>query len=200
MLVSTLYLSQALVLAAGGSVSRILSTHWRALHDHSSRPRIAATAHSDLPASLAHRAGTRGTFASEDSFSRLFGLAPCGVYHAACITAGAVRSYRTFSPLPFAALGAGFFACAWKHAPCWRMAVSSLWHWPSRRLDAPVPGVTRHTAPRSPDFPPPYAQVRTAAIARPACSVHYTSPGAYQPIVPGAPLNGPVTCDVIQPP
>ena len=32
--------------------------------------------------------------------SRLFGLAPCGVYHAACITAGAVRSYRTFSPLP----------------------------------------------------------------------------------------------------
>jgi hypothetical protein len=30
----------------------------------------------------------------------LFGLAPCGVYPAAVITAGAVRSYRTFSPLP----------------------------------------------------------------------------------------------------
>ena len=30
----------------------------------------------------------------------LFGLAPCGVYPASCLTAGAVRSYRTFSPLP----------------------------------------------------------------------------------------------------
>ena len=32
--------------------------------------------------------------------SSLFGLAPCGVYHASVVTAGAVRSYRTFSPLP----------------------------------------------------------------------------------------------------
>ena len=30
----------------------------------------------------------------------LFGLAPCGVYPATGITASAVRSYRTFSPLP----------------------------------------------------------------------------------------------------
>jgi hypothetical protein len=30
----------------------------------------------------------------------LFGLAPCGVYPATSLTAGAVRSYRTFSPLP----------------------------------------------------------------------------------------------------
>jgi len=30
----------------------------------------------------------------------LFGLAPCGVYHAAGITAGAVGSYPTLSPLP----------------------------------------------------------------------------------------------------
>src|SRR5262249_44822033 len=30
----------------------------------------------------------------------LFGLAPCGVCHAPSITARAVRSYRTFSPLP----------------------------------------------------------------------------------------------------
>src|SRR3954454_18346188 len=30
----------------------------------------------------------------------LFGLAPGGVCHAACVTAGAVRSYRTLSPLP----------------------------------------------------------------------------------------------------
>ena len=31
----------------------------------------------------------------------LFGLAPCGVLPATDVTAGAVRSYRTFSPLPF---------------------------------------------------------------------------------------------------
>ena len=30
----------------------------------------------------------------------LFGLAPCGVYPAPGVTAGAVRSCRTFSPLP----------------------------------------------------------------------------------------------------
>ncbi len=30
----------------------------------------------------------------------LFGLAPGGVYPAAGVTTGAVRSYRTFSPLP----------------------------------------------------------------------------------------------------
>ena len=34
-------------------------------------------------------------------------------------------------------------------------AVSSLWHLPSRSLDAPVPDVIRHTALRSSDFPPP---------------------------------------------
>ena len=34
----------------------------------------------------------------------LFGLAPCGVLPAICLTADAVRSYRTFSPLPAFAL------------------------------------------------------------------------------------------------
>ena len=36
----------------------------------------------------------------------LFGLAPCGVLPAADVTADAVRSYRTFSPLPASALRA----------------------------------------------------------------------------------------------
>src|SRR5947207_6816538 len=31
----------------------------------------------------------------------LFGLAPCGVLRATRVATGAVRSYRTFSPLPF---------------------------------------------------------------------------------------------------
>ena len=39
----------------------------------------------------------------------LFGLAPCGVLRATDVATGAVRSYRTFSPLPASAL-AGFGA------------------------------------------------------------------------------------------
>ena len=46
----------------------------------------------------------------------LVGLAPGGVYHAVGVTTNAVRSYRTFSPLPTISL-AGYF----------------LWHCPSAR-------------------------------------------------------------------
>jgi hypothetical protein len=42
----------------------------------------------------------------------LFGLAPCGVCPAPCITARAVRSYRTFSPLPQASTRGLRMACA----------------------------------------------------------------------------------------
>ena len=42
--------------------------------------------------------------------SSLFGLAPCGVYHASAVTVGAVRSYRTFSPL--LAKASGMFSVA----------------------------------------------------------------------------------------
>ena len=52
---------------------------------------------SDLPGGLARRASTRS---GKPETSSLFGLAPCGVYHARCIAAAAVRSCRTFSPLP----------------------------------------------------------------------------------------------------
>jgi len=45
----------------------------------------------------------------------LFGLAPDGVYPATAVTSSAVRSYRTFSPLPAA-------EAAW--------AVCFLWHFP----------------------------------------------------------------------
>ena len=50
---------------------------------------------------------------------RLFGLAPAGVYPATSVAGGAVRSYRTFSPLP---------------DPLARpSAVCFLWHCPSPR-------------------------------------------------------------------
>ena len=70
----------------------------------------------------------------------LFGLAPDGVCRAALLALRAVRSYRTFSPLP---------------APhrSGAQAVCSLWHFPSESVSAVPPacisgrtGVTRHRA------------------------------------------------------
>src|SRR4029077_7148998 len=62
----------------------------------------------------------------------LFGLAPCGVLPATRVTTGAVRSYRTFSPLPFdsrAALASRSLR-----------AVYFLCHFPSGRPDRGLPG------------------------------------------------------------
>ena len=67
-------------------------------------------------------------FCSESALPSLFGLAPCGVYPAAGITAGAVRSYRTFSPLPGWSSRQSPFgpvARAEARAPG---GMSSLWH------------------------------------------------------------------------
>jgi hypothetical protein len=58
----------------------------------------------------------------------LFGLAPHGVYPAPSVAVGAVRSYRTVSPLPSGPFGS-------------RKAVCSLWHFPSRRRDRGLPGM-----------------------------------------------------------
>jgi len=53
---------------------------------------------SDLPGGI-ERAVRLSASASERVIATLFGLAPCGVLPATDVTAGAVRSYRTFSPL-----------------------------------------------------------------------------------------------------
>jgi hypothetical protein len=66
----------------------------------------------------------------------LFGLAPGGVCPAAGVTASAVRSYRTFSPLPRPT----------QHAA----AVCFLWHCPWVRTRRMLSGTA---CPRSPDFP-----------------------------------------------
>ncbi len=55
----------------------------------------------------------------------LFGLAPGGVYPATRVTTRAVRSYRTFSPLPPARAGS---------------AVCFLWHFPWARAPQALPG------------------------------------------------------------
>ena len=68
----------------------------------------------------------------------LYGLAPDGVYHARPVTSSAVRSYRTFSPLPaypFPVSG-GLFSVALS-------------------LGLPPPGVTRHPDPVEPGLSSP---------------------------------------------
>ena len=62
-----------------------------------------------LSSAVARLRGLRRDIAS------LFGLAPCGVLPAICLTADAVRSYRTFSPLLASALtgeGGRYIFCA----------------------------------------------------------------------------------------
>ncbi len=87
---------------------------------HSSRRRVAADAHQrptrrfrrpadgnplqgGYPQIVQSRLSASGRCAAEPgswlALPSLFGLAPCGVYPASSVTAGAVRSYRTISPL-----------------------------------------------------------------------------------------------------
>jgi len=75
---------------------------------HSSRRRVAAVVHQRPTrrfrplhgAALRRRAGAERASCSGRALPSLFGLAPCGVYPAPGVTAGAVRSCRTISPLP----------------------------------------------------------------------------------------------------
>ena len=119
----------------------------------------------------------------------LFGLAPCGVCPARSIAGAAVRSYRTFSPLPGTAVsrvpGRYVFCGTFRQHP----------------LERCRPDVIRHTALRSSDFPPliprglDESSVRGAgATVRSGCQpLHYSGCGgtvdrfsAYQILVPNA--------------
>ena len=79
----------------------------------------------------------------------LFDLAPGGVYRAAPVASCAVRSYRTFSPLPqhFYKCWGGIFSVA--------LSVGSH-----------LPGVTWHPAQWSPDFPPFYLAIKQRLLSR----------------------------------
>ena len=70
----------------------------------------------------------------------LLGLAPGGVCPAASVARGAVRSYRTLSPLPWP-IGRNQMT----------RAVCFLWHFPWGRPRRVLPGTV---SPWSPDFPP----------------------------------------------
>jgi hypothetical protein len=126
---------------AAGPISRILSADRNRQDGHSSRPRITTrlkrpTRRSDAP--------SRHLLRANPKTSSLFGLAPCGVYPACRIAAAAVRSYRTFSPLPCEVAAT---------KPQHHRAVRFLWHFPSVALERDFPDVIRHTALRSSDFP-----------------------------------------------
>ena len=106
------------------SISRVLS--WTVIHLGPASPQTS----SNLPGSSAGHA-----------IGSLFGLAPGGVYPATTVASGAVRSYRTFSPLPVPSKEktGGIFSVALAVA-----TPSPVW----------PPGVTWHPALWSPDFPP----------------------------------------------
>ena len=74
------------------------STRWRKHHPYGGP-------------TLARRAGTPRGYLGLAAHPSLFGLAPCGVYPAPDVTAGAVRSYRTFSPLPCALRRRRYLLC-----------------------------------------------------------------------------------------
>ncbi len=111
--------------------------------------RASPHASCDLPGSDAGRA--KGS---------LFGLAPGGVYPAVHVTANAVRSYRTFSPLP---------AKGPKASP---QAVCFLWHFPSARaaqmLSGTLPcGARTFLRPVPPAAPKGLAADTGTAVVRP---------------------------------
>ena len=90
---------------------------------HSSGTRVAARL--ERPTRGLARAARRGT----RPHVPLFGLAPGGVCPAAPVASGAVRSYRTISPLPPA-----------PRRPGRGLAVYFLWHFPWARAPQALPG------------------------------------------------------------
>ena len=129
------------------------------------------------------REGPPGTPANRRCLPLLLGLAPGGVYPAAAVAGGAVRSYRTVSPLPPA-----------RHAGD-GPAVYFLWHFPWGCPRRALPGTV---PPWSPDFPPssylwraairpsgmgrygpPPAEIKAGAALRP-CQA-----GSYRPPIKG---------------
>ena len=111
---------------AGCAISRVLFRRRRRLvaaggEDHLSGPSLAGATlplwESGLPAAVDLNQARRP---SCDACLPLLDLAPGGVCHARRLTPSAVRSYRTFSPLPIRIFDGG--SCG--------QAVSFLWHCP----------------------------------------------------------------------
>ena len=98
----------------------------------------------------------------------LFGLAPHGVCPASRIAAAAVRSYRTFSPLPDGFPPGGIVFCG---------------TFRKTRFERAPPAVSRHVALWRPDFPPARlgSPARGQRLPVRQARIHYrgwTGPGA----------------------
>ena len=147
--------------SARGLISRILF-----LCGHSSRRSVAARAHQrptrrfrrlpEPPCRIGPMRSRR--LAPRLRLPSLFGLAPCGVYPASPITGGAVRSYRTFSPLPQVA-PRRFVFCG----TCRLRALTPA----SRTLSGTLPCGVRTFLPRSRQL----ARRTPAATARSSCQL-----------------------------
>ena len=126
---------------ASRPVSRVLSRRvappWMTIHLERPSP--------DASRNLPGRLGRKQPWTSlRTAAPPLFGLAPGGVCHAAPVAEGAVRSYRTISPLRQAeARFRGFFSVALS-------------------LGSPPPGVTRHRVSMEPGLssPAPFRALR----------------------------------------
>ena len=90
----------------------------------------------------------------------LFGLAPDGVFRAASLALGAVRSYHTFSPLPLTEINGGLSSVA--------LSVEKSSNFSPTYIPYPAAKVTRHRALWCSDFPPPFHFRGTEAILRPS--------------------------------
>lgn len=87
----------------------------------------------------------------------LFGFAPGGVYHAGSVAGAAVRSYRTFSPLP---VYAAFAATTWQAWACLaeaQRAEAGGSFSVALSLGLPPPDVIRHRMSREPGLSSPAA-------------------------------------------
>ena len=141
------------------------------LDDHSSRRSITASLQQptrrfwlllrDLFA-WAHRADTLLPPEEERTDPCLFGLAPCGVYPAVTITGRAVRSYRTFSPLPLS------LARVRRYVLCCTCRPDGLNH-PSRTLSGTLPCGVRTFLPRSRPYGPSGSDHPAACIFSVPC-------------------------------
>ena len=149
---------------------------------HSSRRRVAADVHQRPTRrfrQLLEPPGRIGPMrndplALEDRFPPYLVLLRVGFTLTPGFTAGAVRSYRTISPLPRRQNSMLLRGRPLPKSRGVAGAVYFLWHWPSMRLEAHVPDVIRHTALRSSDFPPPAdidCSKPPAATARSSCQL-----------------------------
>ncbi len=111
-------------------VSRVLSPPRTAGDGHSSGTSVAGRLARPTRATARKPARPFG-------LSPLLGLAPGGVYRAAAVAGGAVRSYRTLSPLPVAGRTPGDEPLG---ANPWAGGLLSV----ALSLGSPPPGVTRH--------------------------------------------------------